>query len=83
MNNIINITITKETYPQLFKLKLDELMEQGAFNTKEEAEKWIETTPIALHLVYQKHSGLFAVEDEAVDFTTSPYDNTIDVNTLI
>ena len=81
--NVIEVTLTESGTPILFKKKLEELMEQGAFNTEEEAKAWIEDTPIVLCLIYQKHSGLFAVEDEAVDCTVSPYDGQTNNETLV
>ena len=72
--NTVEVTLTKNGTPLLFKEKVDELMEQGAFPSRKEAEEWLETTPIVLCLVYQKHSGLYAVEDDALDSTVSPYD---------
>lgn len=72
--NTVEVTLTKKGSPLLFKEKVDELMEQGAFPSRKEAEEWLETTPIVLCLVYQKHSGLYAVEDTALDCTVSPYD---------
>lgn len=70
----IEVVLTEKETPILFRKKLEELMEQKAFNSEDEAKKWIESTPIVLCLVYHKHSGMFAVEDEAVDITVSPYD---------
>lgn len=72
--NTIEVVLTEKEAPILFRKKLEELMEQKAFNSEDEAKKWIESTPIVLCLVYHKHSGMFAVEDEAVDSTVSPYD---------
>lgn len=71
----ISVLLTPERFPIAYQNKLDELMEQGAFDTKEEAEKWIKTTPIELEIFYEKHNGLFAIESEAVEcgFCTSPY----------
>ena len=81
--NTIEVTLTEKTTPLLFKRKLEELMEQKAFDTEEEAKQWIESTPIVLCLIYQKHSGMFAVEDDAVDATTSPYDGTTHCENLV
>lgn len=68
------IILNRYSHPTSFKNKVDELMEQGAFETREEAEKWVETTPICLEMMYEKHSGLFAVESEAVESGCySPY----------
>lgn len=72
--NTVEVTLTKKGTPLLFKEKVNELMKQGAFPSRKKAEKWLETTPIILCLVYQKHSGLYAVEDDALDSTVSPYD---------
>ena len=50
-------------------------MEQGAFNNRESAERWVMENPICLELIYEKHSGLFAVESEAIESNSivSPY----------
>jgi hypothetical protein len=50
-------------------------MEQKAFDSREEAEHWVQTNPICLEFIYEKHSGLFAVESEAIEANacTSPY----------
>lgn len=72
--NTVEVTLTKKGTPLLFKEKVDELMKQGAFPSRKKAEAWLESTPIVLCLVYQKDSGLYAVEDTALDCTVSPYD---------
>ena len=72
--NTVEVTLTKKGTPLLFNKKVDELMEQRAFPSRKKAEKWLESTPIVLCLVYQKDSGLYAVEDDALDSTVSPYD---------
>ena len=72
----IEVTLTREKTPIAFQSKLDELMEQGAFDNEADAIKWIESTPIELELYYEKDSGLFAVEADAVDSQAdlvSPY----------
>jgi len=71
----IMITLTREKYPIAFKAKLEELMEEGAFETEDEAIDWIESNPIELEIYYEKGYGLFAVESEAVESngTYSPY----------
>lgn len=63
----IMVRLTKRDYPIAFKAKVEELMESGAFNDSREAEEWVENTPIELELYYDKHSGLFGVEAEAID----------------
>ena len=69
-----DVILNRHKNPISFKNKVDELMEEGAFDTREEAEKWVENTPITLELMYEKSYGLFAVESEAVDAGLySPY----------
>ena len=71
------IILDEKKYPIAHQMKLEELMEQGAFDSVEEAKEWINTTPIELELYYEKHSGLFAVEADAVECIShtlcSPY----------
>lgn len=73
----IKIILDENKYPIAHQKKLEELMEQGAFDSVEEAKEWINTTPIELELYYEKHSGLFGVEAEAVENASeslcSPY----------
>ena len=71
---VIEVILNRHKNPISFKNKVDELMEQKAFDTREEAEKWVEETPIILELMYEKHSGLFAVESDSIDSGVySPY----------
>ena len=71
------IILDEKKYPIAHQMKLEELMEQGAFRSEAEAKEWINTTPIELELYYEKHSGLFGVEAEAVENASeslcSPY----------
>ena len=71
----IEVLLTPTKYPTAYKNKVDELMEQKAFDSREEAEHWVQTNPICLEFIYEKHSGLFAVESEAIEANacTSPY----------
>lgn len=72
----IMVQLTKDKYPVAFNNKIDELLEQGVFDTREEAEKWLGETPIELELYYEKNHGLFAVESEAIESCStivSPY----------
>lgn len=71
----IEVLLTRRTFPIAFQNKLNELMEQGAFDNEEDATKWIESTPIVLEIMYEKDCGLFAVESEAIECDTlvSPY----------
>ena len=74
---VLSVQLSRTKTPIAFKNKVDELMEQGAFNTREEAERWVETTPIDLEIYCEKHSGLFAVEAYALESSPesicSPY----------
>jgi hypothetical protein len=71
----IGVLLTRKSFPIAFQNKLNELMEQGAFDSEEEATRWIESNPIVLEIMYEKHSGLFAVESEAIESggIVSPY----------
>lgn len=72
---IIEVRLSKTKTPVAYQKKLEELMEVDAFNTKEEAEKWLDQNPIILEIYYEKHQGLFAVESEALESCSlkSPY----------
>ena len=72
---IIEVRLTRDKFPIAFQNKLNELMEQGAFNNEEEATRWIESNPIVLEIMYEKNWGLFAVESEAIESggIVSPY----------
>ena len=63
----VDILLTEEEYPIAFRNKLEELMEQKAFGSEDEARKWLSSTPITLELYYEKDSGLFAVESDALE----------------
>jgi hypothetical protein len=71
------VILHEDIFPIAHKNKVDELVESGAFDSREEARQWVNTTPIELELYYEKHSGLFAVESEAIDSCSeslcSPY----------
>lgn len=72
----IGILLSKGQFPNSRKTKLEELLEEGAFNSREEAERWLDQTPICLELIYEKGCGLFAVESEALACSgcvNSPY----------
>ena len=71
----INITLSRENTPIAYQNKLDELMDCKAFDTQDEAEKWLSETPIELELYYENGYGLFGVEAEAVENAEiqSPY----------
>ena len=72
---VIEVRLSREKTPIAFKEKLDELMEEGAFDTEKEAIEWIEKTPFVMEMYYEKGHGLFLVESEAIDSCNivSPY----------
>ena len=72
---VIEVRLSREKTPKAFKEKLEELMEEGAFDTEKEAIEWIEKTPFVMEMYYEKGQGLFLVESEALDNCdiVSPY----------
>ena len=72
---VIEIRLSREKTPKAFKEKLEELMEEGAFNTEKEAIEWIEKTTFVMEIYYERGSGLFLVESEALENgdIVSPY----------
>lgn len=68
------IELTEEKFPKAFKAKVEELMEEGC-SSEEEARKIIKDMKFELEVYYEKGSGLFAVESDAVESGTiySPY----------
>ena len=73
--SIGKITLTKEKFPIAFNAKVEELLEEGVETDREEAEKLVSGMEIELEIYYEKGTGLFAVESEAVESGTiySPY----------
>ena len=71
----ILVTLDEYRFPIAHKNKVDELIESGAFDSVEEAKKWVNNTPIELEIYYEKDYGLFAVESEAITSGSicSPY----------
>ena len=72
---IIEVYLTPEKTPVAYERKIKELVDSGAFNSREEAEAWIKDTPFVLELIYDIDSGLFAVDSEAIEANacSSPY----------
>lgn len=63
---MVVVKLTESKYPILFSQKVDELIED--FNiSEEEARKQVEGMVFNLELCYQKSSGLFAIESEAIE----------------
>lgn len=69
------IKLSKERFPKAFAAKVEELLEEGVCTTKEEAESIVEDMEFELEIYYEKGTGLFAVESDAVESGTiySPY----------
>ena len=74
-NSMNTIKITRNNAPKVFQAKVEELLEEGVCSTEEEAEKIANDMEFELELYYEKGTGLFAVESEAVESGTiySPY----------
>lgn len=73
----IMITLTKNKYPIAYRAKMEEFVEQGLYDTIEDAENDYPQYDIELELYYDKHSGLYGVESEAISSNAesicSPY----------
>ena len=69
------IKLSKDRFPKAFNMKVDELLEEGVCSTREEAESVVNDIEFELEIYYEKGTGLFAVESEAVEGGTiySPY----------
>lgn len=80
---VIFVTVTEQHFPILFRQKVEELIEDCGV-PEEEAKKQVEGMRFTLELCYQKSSGLFAIETEAIECSGSnlynPYtgDNLVD-----
>lgn len=72
LNNVenyepINVILTKEKTPIAYGNKIQEFVEQGLYPNIESAEKDFPEFEIELELYYEKYSGLFAIEADAVE----------------
>ena len=69
------IKLSKELTPKAYKAKVEELIEEGVCANEAEAEKLVDDMAFELEIYYEKGTGLFAVESEAVESGTiySPY----------
>ena len=72
---VIEVRLSREKTPITFKNKLEELMEEKAFDNEKEAIEWIEKTPFVMEMYYEKGHGLFLVESDTLDGVgiASPY----------
>lgn len=70
----IDIKLEKYKFPIAYAAKKKELIEQYGM-TEQQAEDYIETTPIEMEIYYQEGYGMFLVEAEAVECSAiySPY----------
>lgn len=68
------IKLTKEKFPIAWNAKVEELMEECGYPRKE-AEDIVKSMDFELEIYYEKGTGLFAVESDAVESGTiySPY----------
>ena len=69
----INVRLSKDKTPIAFENKVQELLEQGAFDCREKAEKWLSETDFEMEMYYQKDYGLFLVDAEAVEYGADIY----------
>lgn len=67
--------LSEDKTPIAFKAKVEELIEEGVCHSEEEAKALVNDMEIELEIYYEKGTGLFAVESEAVESGTiySPY----------
>lgn len=63
----IHVKLSKDKTPIAFENKVSELLEQGAFDTREKAEKWVSEVEFEMEIYYHKDNGLFMVESDAVE----------------
>jgi len=67
---VFDVILSKEKTPIAYELKHRELVESGM--TPEEADTFIQTTPIQLELIYSYGLGLWAIESEPLE-SISPF----------
>lgn len=74
----IKIKLNETDFPIAYNNKIEEFVEEGLYESIEEAKSQNREIEIELELYYQKSHGLFAVESEAVESGTiySPYNAT-------
>lgn len=63
---LVEITLTERDFPIFFEQKVEELM-TNCNMLREEARREAEGMKFEIELCYQKSSGLFAIETEAID----------------
>lgn len=63
----IDVILTKEKTPIAYNNKIEELVEEGVYKTKEDAEKDNPSFFMQCELYYEKGYGTFIVESDAVE----------------
>ena len=71
LNSYDSIVIKLIDYPEVFKAKCEEYVEQGLASNVEKAKELLKDCEIDLQLVYDKHLGLFGVEAESIESCAS------------
>lgn len=70
--HLCNVKLTKEKFPKVYEVKLNELIKNGL--PKEEAEEYLMENEFELELYYSVNYGMFAVETDAIDGGATIYD---------
>ena len=73
-DSIGKFKLSEEKFPKAYKAKVEELIEECGM-TEEQAKALVNDMEFELEVYYEKGTGLFAVESEAVESGTiySPY----------
>lgn len=71
LNTYDSVKIKLIDYPEAFKAKCEEFVEEGIATDIAAAERQLKDCEIDLQLVYHKHYGLFGVEAEAIESCAS------------
>lgn len=71
LNTYDSVKIKLIDYPEAFKAKCEEFVEEGIATDIADAERQLKDCEIDLQLVYDKHLGLFGVEAEAIESCAS------------
>ncbi len=67
LNTYDSVKIKFINYPEAFKAKCEEFVEQGIATDMDDAAEQLKDYEIDLQLVYDKHYGLFAVESDMIE----------------
>ncbi len=70
---VIDIRLSESKTPVAYARKVKELMDQGCYNTVEEAKKFVDEAVFQMEMYYSIDQGLFLVESEAVESGTEIY----------